>query len=481
MCTTDYFLEPIIFLALAMLILFGGKVASLFRKAETEVEESGREGWFWEHDRGYEEWCKNIPAEKPPPRFFFAYQSDNKIFAKYVMSGVIGRTWKHAALSMCIAGLIEWAIFYIVCREPNDLGREVVEKLLTADNVFGTTRRLVTFLVAIYVNGRMKKHAQITDACWAFRGSLINITVKLGSFLDNGSEAIIRWKYDCYRYLVYMHFLVYKAINPEELSAFDLPFWVNKNLLTQYEAGKLKGAKLPFETVLGWLMAHTTKFSMGKIMMQDASNPLINYYRAHLVKDCLFARGKASFLIDTCSWLPPISQAQLLTVCVEFFLLICPMSIVVQNVIIKGQNQPIYIWSMVGAGFFSLFFAGLLNLVRIVENPFGDDLDDLNEDALLVKTEQQMQIFLLAEVNDPDAEEEPEAAGPKSDPMAEAEKEHLSQYLAGLNTKTPAMLNELIGSNQSCAKRSGEAAAFVDDREWRTDMRAAAQAALGAC
>ena len=30
---------------------------------------------------------------------------------------------------------------------------------------------------------------------------------------------------------------------------------------------------------------------------QDASNPLINYYRAHLVKDCLFARGKAS--LDT--------------------------------------------------------------------------------------------------------------------------------------------------------------------------------------
>ena len=36
------------------------------------------------------------------------------------------------------------------------------------------------------------------------------------------------WKYDCYRFLNYMHFLVYKAINAEELGTFDLAFWVGR-------------------------------------------------------------------------------------------------------------------------------------------------------------------------------------------------------------------------------------------------------------
>ena len=31
-------------------------------------------------------------------------------------------------------------------------------------------------------------------------------------------------------------------------------------------------------------------------------------------------------------------------------------------------------------------------MVRIVEDPFGDDLDDLNPDGLLVKTQAQMQV-----------------------------------------------------------------------------------------
>ena len=36
--------------------------------------------------------------------------------------------------------------------------------------------------------------------------------------------------------------------------------------------------------------------------------------------------------------------------------------------------------------------------VVIVEDPFGDDLDDLNPDGLMVKTEQQIQSFLMSEI-----------------------------------------------------------------------------------
>ena len=47
---------------------------------------------------------------------------------------------------------------------------------------------------------------------------------------------------------------------------------------------------------------------------------------------------------------------------------------------------------MTGSAFLGLFFVGLLNMVRIVEDPFGEDLDDLNPDALLWSTETTLQV-----------------------------------------------------------------------------------------
>lgn len=241
-CTSDAFIEPMCFLGVILFLVGYPKIFALKNKLfpQPEEAEEGRDGWFWTHDREYEEWKKNEGGPAPPP-FFFRYQSDNKVFAKYLMQGVIGRTWKHACISGCVGGLIEWAIFHVYCRDPTKMGRDVVEKLLPADTMFTTIQRLVTFVLAVYVNGRMKKHAQITGACWSLRGSLINISVLLGSYLDNSSEEIIKWKFDCYRYLNYMHFLVYKAINAEELGTFDLAFWVDKKILTAEDAVRLKG------------------------------------------------------------------------------------------------------------------------------------------------------------------------------------------------------------------------------------------------
>ena len=38
----------------------------------------------------------------------------------------------------------------------------------------------------------------------------------------------------------------------------------------------------------------------------------------------------------------------------------------------------------IGSACLTLFFIGLLNMVNIVEDPFGEDLDDLNPDSLLL-------------------------------------------------------------------------------------------------
>ena len=82
-----------------------------------------------------------------------------------------------------------------------------------------------------------------------------------------------------------------------------------------------------------------------------------SYVSTTLVKKIVEIRAAASGLVDTCTWLPPISQAQLLAVIVEFFIAITPMALVV------GQEQatnPSYVWSMAGSACLSLFFVGLL-------------------------------------------------------------------------------------------------------------------------
>ena len=59
---------------------------------------------------------------------------------------------------------------------------------------------LVSFLLAIYVEGRMSKHADITKSCWTLRGKLINFTVVTGALVDNGSSENLAIKYQLWRY-----------------------------------------------------------------------------------------------------------------------------------------------------------------------------------------------------------------------------------------------------------------------------------------
>ena len=42
----------------------------------------------------------------------------------------------------------------------------------------------------------------------------------------------------------------------------------------------------------------------------------------------------------------------------------------------------------------SMFFLGMLGLVDIINDPFGDDVDDFSPDALLFSAERQLFAFL---------------------------------------------------------------------------------------
>merc|ERR1719473_1801713 len=86
------------------------------------------------------------------------------------------------------------------------------------------------------------------------------------------------------------------------------------------------------------------------------------------------------------SKVPPVSHAQLLQLMVDALLLLTPAALAYA---FQTDNNGIgkYFWPSAGSFVIALFFQGWLELVNIMEDPFGDDLDDLNLDWVLISSE----------------------------------------------------------------------------------------------
>lgn len=489
-CVTDTYIEPIVMISVGIIILSSSYFGAIWNRIRNVPPEAEPERDFYSRVRTFDDFVAGKKG-KPPPAFFHKYSSASysDLFRGF-KRGVIGQIWKIASLSAIQAGMMEWAFFKISdCKifdkpyakggpcEPNT-GTKLYEFLSGVGSVQRDMLSLVSILLALYVNGRMRKHRDITYACWAFRGSLINLTCLIGGRVGNGSRVNLEYKFQLYRYLTILHFQVYQLISPEELACFDLKHWVEKGMMTEYEAHLLKGANsgLKVEMLVGWLAKLLTLDTVDEIkgMSEDMWMSLANMTVA--------IRGKASALVDSCAWLPPVSQPQLLTICNNLFIMVTPMSLVLRaiknsqdectkrkawsidtnnpngiNPLTECRSEPSYVWAMVGSTVMSMFFNGLMSLTHIVENPFGDDLDDLNEDALLTKTEYQVQTILLTEDPfKPHLQELKPAAEDKPTDLAEYGEKSTESSLEALAAKPGIEYEKSIGSLVSTIQRDAE-------------------------
>merc|ERR1712216_411290 len=105
--------------------------------------------------------------------------------------------------------------------------------------VKSTIQPVASFLLALYVNGRMQKHVRITEAAWELRGHLLNICLIWGSEIGNNIKGDLNYKYKLYRYITITHFFVYTLI-VEGAKKFDEQHWVRLGLLTPEEAELLQ-------------------------------------------------------------------------------------------------------------------------------------------------------------------------------------------------------------------------------------------------
>ena len=72
------------------------------------------------------------------------------------------------------------------------------ELMVGATQVESAVLTVVTFMTAMYVEGRMAKHQDITKSCWSFRGHIINLSLILGSCIDNSEINTVN-KFRVYR------------------------------------------------------------------------------------------------------------------------------------------------------------------------------------------------------------------------------------------------------------------------------------------
>ena len=74
--------------------------------------------------------------------------------------------------------------------------------MMGATEVEDAVLSVVSFLIAMYVEGRMAKHSDITKTCWSLRGQIINLSLILGSNIDNSEINTVN-KFRMYRYVAW--------------------------------------------------------------------------------------------------------------------------------------------------------------------------------------------------------------------------------------------------------------------------------------
>lgn len=103
---------------------------------------------------------------------------------------------------------------------------------------------------------------------------------------------------------------------------------------------------------------------------------------------------------------PPLSWAQVMQFLIDVYLLFTPVAFVSKMYI---DGTEVQIWPLVSTFLVTIFFQGLLGMINLIRNPFGDDVDDFNFDYSLLRAERECLSYLGYPALDPEkkkAEEE---------------------------------------------------------------------------
>ena len=124
--------------------------------------------------------------------------------------------------------------------------------------------------------------------------------------------------------------------------------------------------------------------------MQVAQDLPLNI-RLKVISEIIKMKDEMADLQTCMQSYPPLSWAQVMQVLIDVYLLFTPVAFVSKMYI---EGTEVQVWPLVSTFLVTIFFQGLLGMINLIRNPFGDDVDDFNFDYSLLRAERECLSYL---------------------------------------------------------------------------------------
>jgi hypothetical protein len=293
-----------------------------------------------------------------------------------------------------------------------------LESIKSAGQVHTVIQVCVTFALYDFVRKRITWFDVVMSLVWDVRSTITQASEWISLSMpekgvDPSSDRQIRLlKHDVYRWLTTAHFLQHQVLNVR-YSATTLDQLAQLGLLMEDEVAQLSALASAELSALASAGSETenlcsteTYDTKGSAMMgmlrQLQRDICLKWVESAIVlafekkwipndkkeEKCLSAvvevHTKMMRLTSEASRRMLYSYALLMEVFVDAFVVLNPL----RSLALQYQPHIAFLfWPVLRAGVVALFYYGMFEISRIVQNPFGMDLDDLNVDPVLLGTE----------------------------------------------------------------------------------------------
>lgn len=245
----------------------------------------------------------------------------------------------------------------------------------------------LSFFLVFFTSQSYSRFLQQYNKLMAAKGSIFNIAFLCKAHLPRPRALrLVRWLNAC-------HLLAYVGLSTVyQYDNFFLPLCEAYKLLTPVELERVRsvGADaaggIAYREILAWVSAETSTLSKEKLMPDKISDSMW--------KETIKVRENLAFIFDNDDQPIPFVYVHLIYLITLFFLPIVGYAVAI-NVAPEQQKSYVEVVGIIIIFLTCLFVLGLRDLGHILQNPFGDDLQDMSVMHYFTYTMQMSRRILL--------------------------------------------------------------------------------------
>lgn len=235
---------------------------------------------------------------------------------------------------------------------------------------------LASFMLSLYMNYRVQAYFRVMSFAQQAEMQLQDIALLIGACLcpHRYHPAVCELMYAVYRHLNLAHFYMYRSVCSRLREGIEDEHLVGSGFLLEYEADALSNSHNKKNTVLLWL-----SLELQRIINLGLVDP---WFAVNIMGSLKGLRGFSSSLNKEVNRRVPISFSQLIQFMIDGTNMLTPPALAFA---FKSDHDglSVYLWPALGSMIIAVFYQGGLRMVQALEDPFGEDSDDLNPDYQL--------------------------------------------------------------------------------------------------